>query len=129
MFKISPVQDQITAEAYLTQCGAKPRSGSFVYAMTDVDSGDIMGIAQFEITDSFGFISDLRPATGTDDFEAMFILGRQTMNFIDACGMHTCRADNNSGDRSLIKAIGFKEYENGYYCDMTGMFDGRCGCH
>ena len=129
MFKISPVQDQRTAEEYLGKCGTKLRNGSFVYAMTDVDSGDIMGISQFEITDSFGFISDLCPAISTDDFEAMFILGRQTMNFIDACGMHICRADINSADRTLIKAIGFKEDENGYYCDMTGMFDGGCGCH
>ncbi|MBE6635525.1 MAG: hypothetical protein E7617_04925 [Ruminococcaceae bacterium] len=129
MFKISPVQDQSTAEKYLAQCGANLRSGSFVYAMTDVDTGDVMGIAQFEITDSFGFISDLRPAVGTDDFEAMFILGRQTMNFIDACGMHICRADNVSGDQSLMKAIGFREDGDGYYRDMTGMFDGNCGCH
>ncbi len=129
MFKISPVQDQSTAEVYLTRCGAEVKDGSFVYAMTDIDSGDIMGISQFEITDGYGFIFDLRPATGTDDFEAMFILGRQTMNFIDACGMHICRADNNAGDPTLIKAIGFKADNCGYHCDMTGMFEGGCGCH
>lgn len=129
MFKISPVQDCNVAKKYLLLCGAEYKEGCFVYAMTDVDSGEIMGISQFEIANGFGMIIDLRPAKGTDDFEAMFILGRQTMNFIDICGMHICKADSNCGEESLIKAIGFKMINGEYICNTTGMFDGNCGCH
>jgi hypothetical protein len=96
--------------------------------MFDIDSGDIMGMSQFEIGE-YGYIFDLREPDGHDDFEAMFILGRQTMNFIDTCGAHSCYADKTAGSERLLKAIGFKESEDKLFCDMTGMFDGHCSGH
>ncbi len=104
-------------------CGSFAREGFFAYVMRDCDTLEVMGFSQFEIgTD--GYITDIKPRLGTDDFEAMFILGRTTMNFIDMCGAHTCRAEKNAADERLIKAIGFKHREDGYSVDMTGMFDG-----
>ncbi len=104
-------------------CGSKAREGFFAYVMRDCDTGDVMGFSQFEIgTD--GYISDLRPLVGLDDFEAMFILGRTTMNFIDMCGAHKCRAAKDAAEERLIRAIGFKKTDGEYSCDMTGMFDG-----
>ncbi len=75
------------------------------------------------------YIYDVKEAPNHDDFEAMFILGRQTMNFIDTCGAHTCYADKCAGIERLLKAIGFKENGDKLYCDMTGMFDGHCSGH
>lgn len=129
MFKISPVQSAEVASKYLEQAEAKMIESAFIYAMTDMESGELMGISQFEITSDFGYIYDLKPKSGYDDFEAMFILGRQTMNFIDQCGVHICKASKNAADTSLIKAIGFKLLGNEYICDMTGMFDGNCTGH
>jgi hypothetical protein len=90
-----------------------------------------MGFSQFEISGEFGYIKDLRPRIGYSDFEAMFILGRATMNFIDLCGIHTCRAAKDAGDETLLKSIGFKYSDKlcEYTCDMTGMFDGKCQGH
>jgi hypothetical protein len=59
----------------------------------------------------------------------MFILGRATMNFIDICGSHKCRASLSAGDERLLKSIGFKEVAGEYFSDMTGMFDGNCKGH
>ena len=129
MFKISPVQSAELAKKYVEACGGSIKDECFVYAMTDAETGKIMGISQFEILGEEGYISDLRQADGPDDFEAMFILGRQTMNFIDSCGAHICKASKNSGDESLIRAIGFKFENDEYICNMTGLFDGKCGCH
>ena len=130
MFKISPVNDEALSEKYLTLCGAKKVDDAFLYAMTDIDTEDIMGICQFEILSDFGYIYDLKPKIGTDDFEAMFILGRQSMNFINLCGHDICRAAIGAADGKLIKAIGFKDADEYYVCDMHGMFDGsRCEGH
>ena len=86
-----------------------------------------MGFSQFEISGDFGFISDLKEPAGKSDFEAMFILARATMNFIDLCGVHTAQANSLTADESLLLAVGFKKYENGeFVCDLTGMFDGHC---
>ena len=130
MFKIIAIQDNDMLVKYASACSAHPRDGWFAYAMIDVSSGEPMGFAQFDITDGCGVISDLREAEGNSDFEAMFILGRSTMNFIDLCGAHEAYAEANAADESLIKAIGFKHIDDGrYYCNMTGMFDGNCSHH
>ena len=126
MFKIIPIQSTEEQIKTAAACGAEYREGFFGYSMQDAESGEIMGFSQFEISGECGYLSDLRGATGTDDFEAMFILGRSTMNFIDLCGTHSVRATAETGDDRLLRAIGFKPTEDGYFCDMTGFFDGHC---
>lgn len=130
MFKISPINDKKLQKNYASACGAEFRPDYFAYAMTDVESGDLMAIAQFEIDGEYGYISDIRSRIGYSDFEAMFILGRSTMNFIDLCGAHICRAASDAGEERLLRAIGFKKKEtNEYECNMQGMFDGKCDGH
>ena len=123
MFKISAVQSFDEQILIAKACGTEAKSGFFAYVMRDCDTGEIMGFSQFEIGED-GYISDLRPRTGYDDFEAMFILGRTTMNFIDTCGAHICRLASSGADGRLALAIGFKKDGDGYTADMTGMFDG-----
>ena len=126
MFKIAPIQDNTEKNEVARLCGAKSIDGYFAYSMKDAESGMIMGFSQFEISDE-GYISHLLPALGYDDVEAMFILGRATMNFIDMCGVHTVRAASCAADPKLLRIIGFTQSESGeYFCDMTGMFDGKC---
>ena len=128
MFKITPVQSKEEQAELCRKCGASYREGAFAYVMFDIDTGDIMGMSQFEIGEC-GYIYDLRESPNHDDFEAMFILGRQTMNFIDTCGAHSCYADCDAGAERLLRAIGFKPEAEKMYCDMTGMFDGHCSGH
>ena len=129
MFKISPIEDKETQKAQVEACGGVFREDYFAYAMIDNESGALMGISQFEIEGEAGYISDLKEAPGLSDFEAMFILGRATMNFIDMCGAHKCRAALDAADERLIKSIGFKQINGEYFSDMTGMFEGKCKGH
>lgn len=128
MFKITPIQEKIRQKEICELCGAEFHPDAFAYQMYDIDSGEIMGMSQFEIGD-VGYIYDIKEAPGRDDFEAMFILSRQTMNFIDLCDNHTCYADESSATPRLLTAIGFKKQNDRYFCDMTGMFDGHCDGH
>ena len=129
MFKITPINDKALQREFALACGAKYNEDFFAYAMTDAESGEIMGFSQFEIDGEEGYISALRSKIGYDDFEAMFILGRATMNFIDTCGAHICNAAVDSAEERLIKAIGFKLCGDKYTCNMHGMFDGHCDGH
>lgn len=127
MFKITPIQSFEEQMRYADACGRDAKEGLFGYGMSDYDTGALMGFSQFEIDDECGVIHDLTAVTGYDDFEAMFILGRQTLNFIDKCGIHKCRADASTAERRLLISIGFKEISDGeYICDLNGMFDGHC---
>jgi hypothetical protein len=116
--------DKALQEKIATLCGAEYRPDAFAYQMFDINSGKIMGMSQFEIGEH-GYIYDIKEAPSCDDFEAMFILGRSTMNFIDLCGSHTLIATSNSSDDKLLRAIGLRPLKDGtLLCDMTGFFDG-----
>ena len=131
MFKISPIQSRELQESCAEKCNTVYKDGAFAYVMADSQTGEIMGFSQFEITSKGGRLLDLREAVGRDDYEAMFILGRATMNFIDLCGAHTLFASSDAGDLALLRAIGLKPTDDGdYFCDMTGFFDGsHCSGH
>ena len=130
MFKITPINDKDLQKEYAKSCEAEYIEGFFAYSMTDCESGELMGFSQFEINEIGGIIADLKTKTGFEDDEAMFILGRATMNFIDLCGKHTCYAKKDAGEEKLLRAIGFKSEEDELLvCDMTGMFDGKCEGH
>ena len=130
MFKITPVQSPETAREYLAACSAEYKNDCFVYAMKDYETDTLMGVAQFELNVDHGYIYDLKDVPSQNDFEAMFILGRQTMNFINSCGLNICKASLDAGDADLIKAIGFTKKENIYECNTDGMFDGtHCAGH
>lgn len=130
MFKISPIQDKDLQKQYAEDCGAEFCPELFAYSMINQETGELMGMSQFDISGDSGYIKTLKPKLGYSDFEAMFILGRATMNFIDLCGNHTCRAASDAADERLLKAIGFRLTDDGeYFADMTHMFDGHCDGH
>ena len=127
MFVISPVRDIDERNKIISDLKITDIPCSFMYSMRDKETGTLLGASQFDIGDGFGYIYDLRCATEPFDFEAMFILGRATMNFIDLCEVHICRIRKDASDGDLYRAIGFRsEFEDYYECDMTGMFDGNC---
>ena len=130
MFKISPIQEKELQEKYAFECGCDFVPDALAYAMINQENSALMGISQFDIRKDSGYIYNISPAIGYSDFEAMFILGRATMNFIDLCGAHECYTSKSAADVSFLRALGFKETEGGdYYADMNGMFDGNCGGH
>ena len=129
MFKITPIQDEAMRSELFDKYSISARDGYFSYLMYDIETGKPMGISQFDIKGGSGYISDLRYVGEGEDFEAMFILGRQTMNFIDLCGAHLCEADTETGDVRLLHAIGFRECDGKLSVNMTGMFDGHCDGH
>ena len=128
MFKICAVQSPEEQISICNTVGAKYREGCFCYRMFDLESGDLMGMSQFDVM-SDGRIYDLREVAGANDFEAMFILGRQTMNVIESWGIADCYAEEDAADPKLLHAIGFRESEGGLHCRLVGMFDGNCKNH
>lgn len=130
MFKIIPVQDATEQKRIAELCGGAYREGYFAYVMLDALTEEVMGFSQFEISGELGYISDIKERVGKDDFEAMFILARQTMNFIDICGAHKCEISKDAAPERLIRAAGFKPTDGDkFFSDMTGMFDGHCSGH
>ena len=129
MFKITPIQSVDEQIAVAKHCGTEYREGAFAYAMIDADSGELMGFSQFEVLDGYGYIADIKERFGKSDFEAMIILGRSTMSFLDMIGVNKLRAPLDAGDESLMKRIGFKLIDGEYFADTTDSFNSHCSGH
>ena len=123
MFRIQPINDRNEQIEVARECGSTYREGFFAYSMRE-ENGDLMGFSQFDINGESAFISEIKPKVGLDDYEAMFILGRSTMNFIDMCGSHIAYASPDCADADFMKAIGFTEKDGQFYTDMTDYFSG-----
>ena len=127
MFKIVPIQDKSRQKAVCDLVNSTYREDCFAYEMIDNETEDLMAMSQFEILGKNGIIYDIKSVSTLNDYEAMFILGRQTMNFIDLCGAHFCTASIGAGEEKLLHAIGFRKKDDGVlFVDMSGMFDGKC---
>jgi hypothetical protein len=89
-----------------------------------------MGFSQFDLDGEGATLYDLKEKIGQSDFEAIFILGRATLEFVERCGAEECFAYLSAADETLLRAIGLRtECEGGLSGRIAGMFDGHCEGH
>ncbi len=123
MLIIKPIQDKAQQEELCVKCNIKYNPDLLAYGAWVSD--EFVGICQFCLGKE-AHIVDLAKATGTDDTEAMFIMGRQTMNFIDLHGVHFAYFEGNC-DESFIKWLGFKKDNDGKWsADLETFFKSPC---
>ncbi len=128
MLKVLPIQTKAEQELACSRCGVTYKPDLLAYAAT-VDEA-LVGVCQFRMDERGGEIFDLAAMPGVNDFEAMFIMGRATLNFIDLCGVHYATYHGTPADESLIRAIGFKQNTKGIYeIDLDGFFTEPCKRH
>ena len=136
MLKVLPIQSKAEQEALCLRCNIKYEPDLLAYAAY-VD-GEVVGICQFKLTDKGGFIHDIAAVTDRDeptdkkaraasDFEALFVMGRGALNFIDLCGIHKAFYIGQASDETLLSAIGFKKGEDGVlWINLEGFFTDHC---
>lgn len=128
MLKVLPIQSKLTQEELCLKCGITYNPDALAYEAT-VD-GRFAGISQFKVTSEGGLVYDLVPAPDFDNFEAMFVMGRGTLNFIDLCGVHRAFYVGEVRDETLLKAVGFKKNDDGKYeINLEGFFTDHCHNH
>ena len=128
MLKVLPIQTKDHQKECAEKCDVPYIPDALAYEAT-VD-GELVGICQFRVTAEGGLIYDLASVPGIDDFESMFIMGRGTLNFIDLCGVHRARFVGEVKDATLLRAVGFKENENGVFeINLEGFFEDHCHNH
>ena len=125
MLEIKPMQDKNAQKALCELCGAVYRPSAFAYSA--YDNGAPVGICQFRILGDGGYVYDLCNTVGTDDLEALIIMGRAALNFIDLCGVHTAYFEGEKNRAAY--AVGFREKEGKLFADLSGMFESPCQKH
>lgn len=127
MLIVEPIQDKTLQEECCLECNVEYDADLLCYGAW-VDSV-LVGICQFKLTAAGAHIVDLCKAKGTDDLDALFIMGRQTMNFIDLHGVHKCFFDKTAVNELSVdfaKKLGFSENDGNMWVDLDGFFDSPC---
>ncbi len=126
MLEIKPIQNKEEQEAACLRCGLPYLADSMAYAAKENDN--LIGVAQFTIEGDAGYIQNIGLIEGLDDFEALFLMGRAILNFIDLCDIHQSYCADDAAESRILTAIGFHRNESGrLFADMTHMFGGCDG--
>ena len=126
MLEIKPVQEKKEQERLALLCGISYRPDDFMY-VAHVDEV-LVGISQFGYENGQAWVHEIVRAPDTDDLDALFIMGRQTVNFLNLMGTQQAYAAPEGAEQSALFArIGFRAQPNGTYCmDLDGFFDHPC---
>ena len=128
MFKVLPIQSKLTQEEICAKCGVEYDADLLAYSVSVDDT--LAGVCQFKLTDKGGLIYDLAPVKGHCDRDALFVMGRGALNFIDLAGVHYAIYVGEVRDETLLKAIGFKKTEEGRFeINLEGFFTDHCHNH
>lgn len=131
MLVIYPTQGEEQKAALCAACGVTPRPGCFCYQAyeretPDAVDGTFLGVCQFDIGEA-GTVYDLRNAEGVEDEEALFIMGRQSLNFIDLCGAHYAFFEPQSPiTDKLLYWLGFSHKTGKWEMDLEHFFEEPC---
>ncbi len=125
MLIVKPIEDKQTQQKICEEC--KVAFDPELLACSAYEEDRLLGIFQFEFSNGKAVIHDIREKPGVDDFEAMFIMTRGCLNFIDLCGYHLACCTSDACEIPLLKATGFKEVSSGYFeIDLTDAFTSKC---
>ena len=125
MLKVLPVQSKAQQEEICGLCGVEYNADLLAYAAYVDDR--LCGVCQFKLTDKGGLIYDLAPTTDFCSRDALFVMGRGTLNFIDLSGVHFATYLGKTDDEELIRLIGFKKADDGTYSiNLEGFFTDHC---
>lgn len=121
MLIIKPIQEKERQKLFAELCGVVYREEAFAYsAETD---GKPVGICQFVIKGESGHILDIANAKGVDDADALFIMGRAVLNFVNLCGCHDAYADE---ETPMLHRIGFRTRDGKVKMTLDGFFEAPC---
>ncbi len=133
MLEVLPIQTKLEQEAICARSGVVYDADCMAYhAIID---GNICGVCQFAMNQEGGHIRTLAIVKDTavsdrDRAEALFVMGRATLNFIDLCGVHFALfEDADFADEGMIRSIGFSRDETGrWVMNLEGFFTEPCKC-
>lgn len=123
MLEVKTIQSKEEQKRLCILCGIEYNADSLAYsAFEDVT---FIGIIQFAIHGKIGIIYNIVLCPDIDDNEALFIMGRAAMNFIDLCKITDVYFEDKN--INLGNILGFKQNTEGrYYINIEGFFATSC---
>ena len=129
MITVRPIQTKQEQELLCTLCHIPYRAELLAYGAWN-DQNEFSGICQFGMNAEGGHLYHLATPTENDPDDALFVMGRAALNFIDLCGVKIAYFDGEAeGMDPLLRRIGFTKNESGRYSFVVeGFFTKPCKC-
>ena len=126
MLIIKPIQDKKYQQEICDLCGFNFDPTLFAYSEKENDK--LIAGCQFDILGKISVITDFGMVVGeNEDLEALIILGRSVMNFLELSGAETCIFDTlSTNNDKYAKMLGFKLTDEKYQITLKGLFDSKC---
>ncbi|MDY3784631.1 MAG: hypothetical protein SOZ78_02325 [Eubacteriales bacterium] len=127
MLKALPIQLKEEQELICLRCGTEYDPDLLAYKIT-IDE-ELMGICQFKFTPDGASLRCLAHPTDRNDPQALFVLGRATLNYIDIYGVHRAFYDGKDAHEigQLLETIGFRKNSTGRYeINLEHFFEHPC---
>lgn len=126
MLRARALRDIEEQKACCAVCGLAHDADLLYYAIFE-DETDCLGVCAFRLRHPFAEIVSILPKVGTYDDEAMFILGKATLNFLDLIHFQDVRYL--ATDEKLAKQLEFYPKDGYPYLNLENYFDEPCKRH
>jgi len=124
MLTVLPIQSKKEQEELCSICGIDFIEKAFAYR---ADDNGFIGLCQFTFENDTGYIKHLSYAPGVVDDEAMIIMLRAAMSFINRCGIDNCYINPNGTTEQLLKLSYFRKNEAGeYFISLDWFYNTPC---
>jgi len=124
MLTVLPIQSKDEQKELCKVCGVEFVENAFAYR---ADDGDFIGICQFTFENNAGYIINLSYAPSVEDNEAMIIMLRAAMSFMNRCGLVDSYIYENATTPTLLRVSGYKLNDDGkYYLNLDKFYNTPC---
>ncbi len=128
MITVTPIQDKAEQARLAALCGIPFLADAPAYAARGGD-GQFAGMCQFSMDAAGGHLFHLATPTDGDPYDALFVMGRAALNFMDLCGAKFAFFEGDTAGReALLTRIGFTETNGRYVFSLEGFFTQPCKC-
>lgn len=125
MLIVKPILDKKIQKELGDICNAEYNADYLAFSAYEEDR--FIGYCQFSVSGNVATLIDIRSIPDLNDFEAMFIMSRGALNYMELCGFKTARCTASAGDLVLIRSIGFRKKDDIWYeMDLTTEFTDKC---
>lgn len=126
MIAVTPIQEKKEQARLAALCHVPFFPDALAYRAAD-EKGAFAGICQFSMNEKGGHLLTLATPTPEDPLDAVFVMGRAALNFIDLCGVGIAFFEGEGVDDATLSRIGFSRDEGGVWSlSLAGFFTKPC---
>ncbi len=126
MLRARPIRDINEQKQCCAACGMQHNADLLYFSIFENET-DCLGTCAFRFSGKGVEIIDVQPKPGTYDDEAMFILGKATLNFVDLVGFKD--VVYKAEDMKLASLLEFFPKDGVWQVNLEGYFDEPCKRH